>query len=109
LSLNLLTLGVFYRRAIRPLPVPFDACVSEKFRGVNQRSLRAFRISLEMESGLALQQLHALRLIIGVEPKLLHLVAERVAGDIEEFRGVGLVAVGLLQRQADQFPFHLFQ
>jgi hypothetical protein len=54
LSLNLLTLVVLYRRAIPPLPVSFDACVSEKFRGVNQRSLRAFRISLEMESGPAL-------------------------------------------------------
>jgi len=34
----------------------------------------------------------------GVKAEFLHLVAKGVAGDIEEFRGVGLVAAGLPER-----------
>ena len=40
---------------------------------------------------------YGLRLRLRVEAELLHLVAKRVAGDIEEFRGMRLIPAGLSQ------------
>ena len=41
--------------------------------------------------------------------KLLHLVAQRVAGDAEQAGGLGLVAVGLFERARQQAALVLFQ
>ncbi|SPE33762.1 hypothetical protein SBA2_800020 [Acidobacteriia bacterium SbA2] len=67
------------------------------------------RISTASASWISPMMIDPLRFVIGVKAELLHLVAKRVAGNIQEFGSVGLVSPRLLQRQADQLPLHLFE
>src|SRR5208337_4820450 len=43
------------------------------------------------------------------EPKLLQLVTQRVAADVEQAGGVGLISIGLRHGDIHQLAFHLFQ